>query len=335
MVKEFELLHRFVRPLDKIALNSDLPIRIACGQGDDAAVIALQQGALVLSVDTQIEGVHFPWHSAAQVVVQRSLCAALSDLAAMGAEPAFCTLALTLSPQCDERWLQQMGQSLNQLLHHYALPLIGGDTTYAQQQVLSWQVHGWLPQVDCGLSRQGAQVGDTVYVSGYLGDAAAALVDLNQADNALSTAEQYLRQRYQQPTPRLALGQALRTLATSAIDISDGLVADLTHICRASQVQAQIALDRLPLSSALQAVCARDRAYDYALGGGDDYELCFTAGPQHQLSIQVLAQQLGLPITPIGQIMAPAPQAEQQQVKVMDAQGQHYCVSHKGFEHGI
>ncbi|MDX1802248.1 MAG: thiamine-phosphate kinase [Marinobacter sp.] len=267
---EFDLIRRIFQPLADATASPLLPL----GLGDDCAVQIVRPGTeLAFSIDTLVEGVHFPVNYNPAFLGWRSLAVATSDLAAMGADPVCFTLALTL-PDAEPDWLRGFADGLREAALAFGLALAGGDTTRGPLTI-SIQVHGTVPAGQA-LTRAGARVGDLVCVSGTLGDAAAALSWL---DNDSESADvQWLLSRYHRPQPRLALGQALRGRATAAIDLSDGLSADLQHILTAAGVGARIDLRKLPLSDALKQN-ARDRAVDLALSGGDDYELCFTLPP--------------------------------------------------------
>lgn len=269
---EFDLIRQVFRPVAEATGSSLLPL----GIGDDSAVqIVESDRQLVFSIDTLVEGVHFPVNYNPVFLGWRSLAVATSDLAAMGADPVCFTLALTL-PDAESGWLTGFARGLQQAALTFGMTLAGGDTTRGPLNI-SIQVHGTVP-AGAALTRSGARAGDLVCVSGTLGDAAAALSWLESDSDSRDV--QWLLSRYHRPEPRLRLGLALRGRATAAIDISDGLRADLQHILSASGVGARIDARTLPLSAALQ-VLAPDRARDLALSGGDDYELCFTLSPEH------------------------------------------------------
>lgn len=249
---------------------------VTLGIGDDCALLRCPDDHVVaVSIDTLVEGVHFFADVDPENLGHKSLAVGLSDLAAMGAKPAWFTLALSL-PEHNEAWLKAFSQGLAKLAMQHNIQLVGGDTTRGPLTI-SIQVHGFV-KAEQALRRDGAQVGDLVYVSGTLGDAGVALqLKLQQwNDKPLSTQEiDYLIQRLERPTPRIELGQKLLDFATSGIDISDGLSSDLGHILNKSGVGATIELTKLPSSSALQKVSAA-KSVDLALNSGDDYELCFT-----------------------------------------------------------
>jgi thiamine-monophosphate kinase len=261
---------------------------VALGVGDDCAILTLKPSErLATSVDTVVAGVHFPQESLPEDVGYRAVAAAASDLAAMGARPLGMTLALTL-PDADELWLHSFSQGIGAAAKALALPLVGGDTTRGPLTI-TVQVFGALP-MGRALLRGGARPGDTVCVSGTLGDAAGGLAVLEGRYQPDPDAAEYLEQRFFRPSPRLALGVALLrgetdpeapadggtvAAASAAIDISDGLLADAGHIAAASGVRIELDAALIPLSAALAAHPDRDQALRWALTGGDDYELCF------------------------------------------------------------
>lgn len=250
---------------------------VELGVGDDCAILSLHPGErLATSVDTVVQGVHFPDFTLPEDTAYRAVAAAASDLAAMGARPLGMTLALTL-PEADALFLHSFSQGLGQAVSDFTLPLVGGDTTRGPLTV-TVQVLGALPNHQA-LLRGGTQVGDALYVSGTLGDAAAGLALLRGEWHSDDFSEEFLEGRFNRPTPRLLLGQQLLGLATAAIDISDGLLADAGHIAAASGVCLRIDPDRLPLSPALLSHPDREQTLRWALSGGDDYELCFTLPP--------------------------------------------------------
>ena len=242
--------------------------------GDDSAVLDIPPGmSMVTSIDTLVENTHFHRGAPPQQVGYRALVTALSDLAATGAQALACTLALTL-PEGDADWLRRFTRGLREALEDYGVELIGGDTTRGPLTI-SVAVFGAVPAGRM-LQRRGAEVGDRVYVSGPLGDAAAALSVLEGRWPGAAEHESYLLERFYRPTPRLQLGQQLLDFASSAIDVSDGLLADAAHIGRASGVRLDIDERRVPLSPALRELNDWPRVRDWVLGGGDDYELLFT-----------------------------------------------------------
>lgn len=287
---EFELIRQYFMPLARLHGSHCVVV----GPGDDCAVQRVPSGFdLVFSIDTLVEGVHFPLNYRPDYLAWRTLAVAASDLAAMGADPSCFTLALTL-PEVNEPWLRDFARGLGEAAQSFGLALAGGDTTRGPL-TLSVQVHG-LVERGSAICRSGAKPGDLIVVSGPLGDAGAAL-DYLEADGSLevqnpTTDEQCVLQRYHHPQPRLKLGAALKHLATAAIDVSDGLLADLNHILEASAVGANIERPRIPISPAL-ARLKGGAAIEYALHSGDDYELCVTIAQANWASApQSLRQQL-------------------------------------------
>ena len=288
---EFDLIARIRR---RAATRSD----VLLGIGDDCALLAPPPGMLLaVTTDTLNAGVHFPADTAPVNLGWKALAVNLSDLAAMGAQPAWCTLALSL-PQADPVWLDAFCDGFLALAQDHGVALVGGDTTRGPLAVML-TAHGFVPP-GAALRRDGAGVGDEVWVSGTLGDAAGALAQW-RAGRAIAPA---LRARLDRPTPRVALGLALRGIASSCIDISDGLLADLAHIARASGVAAELEADALPASPALQAAFADGERRVLQATGGDDYELCFTAPAAQRAAVQALGARLGLPLARIGRIVA-------------------------------
>lgn len=252
---------------------------IALGIGDDAASVELPDGhVLQISTDTAIEGVHFPRDFAPADIAYRSVMAAASDLAAMGASPIGMLLAITL-PAADETWLSCFAEGLRAASDATGLPLVGGDTTRGALS-LTVTVMGSTPS-SSGLRRDGARPGDRVCVSGTLGDAAAGLAviqgTLHLVDQA---AAEYLQTRFARPAARLSLGESLLGVATAAIDLSDGLLADAAHVAHASGVAIDIDSSKVPLSAALRQVTDTAQIRQWALNGGDDYELLVTLPPE-------------------------------------------------------
>lgn len=259
---EFELIRRF---FSRDAQAADV------GVGDDGAVLTPEPGLQQVQViDTLVEGVHFPANIAAADVGYRAVAVNLSDVAAMGARPRWMTLALTLWDK-DELWVEDFAAGLFAAADEHGVLLVGGDTTQGDTVVVSVHVTAEVEK-DAALLRSGAKVGDTVFVTGTVGDAAAGL-ELMQRDEH----DEVLAGRFLRPTARVATGRALVGKAHAAIDISDGLVADLSKMLAASGVGAEIDIEDVPLSAALRARFDTDDQRRFSLTGGDDYELCFTA----------------------------------------------------------
>lgn len=270
-MNEFALIQRYFAGLTEPAPS------VLLGIGDDCALLIPPVGqSLAVSIDTQVEGVHFPPGAAAQQIGSRVACCALSDLAAMGAQPLWATLALSL-PKADTLWLEAFAKGLAHVLRRFNVALVGGDTTSGPLSI-TLQVHGGV-ESSRALRRSGAQLGDRIYVTGYLGDGAAALALLEGRLALRSEAQAYLMERFYAPDPQIEAGLRLAGRASSAIDISDGLLADLGHILTASQVGARLELACLPLNPLWATQVDADCARRWALSGGDDYQLCFTLAP--------------------------------------------------------
>ena len=289
---EFDIIRRYF-------LNALMPEYVSTGPGDDCAVLTIPaEHSLCVSTDTLISGVHFPINAAADVVANRAFGANLSDLAAMGAKPHAVTLALTL-PSGDEAWLDRFAVASQAQADAHQCPIVGGNLAKGDLSI-TLTVMGTVP-TGIAILRSGANQGDDVYVSGFLGDAAGAVQQLGNVD-----ANSRLLKVYESPVPRLALGIALRGIATAAIDISDGFLADLGHLVTSSGVGAIIDLNQLPLSPGLVATFDQQVAIDLALRGGDDYELCFTAHPDHRQTLAELAEVQGLSLSRLGEIVGGA-----------------------------
>ncbi|MDI9238799.1 thiamine-phosphate kinase [Lysobacter sp. LF1] len=294
---------------------------VVLGIGDDAAVLCVPAGRqLVVAMDTLNAGVHFPHDTAAADIGWKALAVNLSDLAAMGAEPAWCTLSLSLA-QADDAWVDGFLDGFLTVAHAHRVSLVGGDTTRGPLSI-SVTVHGF---VDPGraLRRDAALAGDDVWVSGTLGDAAAALRQWHGG----GVRDAFLRGRLDRPTPRVALGQALASVAHACIDISDGLLADLAHVCRGSGVGAQVSVDELPLAPALRAAFDGDARRTLQAAGGDDYELCFTAAPDLRGEVERAGLDAATPVTRIGRIV------EGEGVQTATADGQAWHAEHAGYQH--
>jgi len=355
-VAEFDLIElvrvRCARARDDVHL----------GIGDDAALLAPPEGkVLAVSTDTLVEGIHFPKDTAPADLGWKALAVNLSDLAAMGAVPAWATLNLTL-PRADARWVEEFSDGFAALAREHDVALVGGDTTQGPLSI-TLTVHGFVRE-DAALRRAAARVGDVVCVTGTLGDAAAGLklalspdaihvggevrgrlpqdqkppspqpspatVKLSEErelTSALGTQSSALIARLSRPTPRIAQGLILAGRAHACIDVSDGLIADLGHICRASGVGAQIDVDALPTSSASAALFDREARHAFQLAGGDDYELCFTAPTANLDNLLIDLARSGCAATRIGRIVAGSG------VRVHDANGKIIDTARVGWQH--
>ncbi|AGB79367.1 thiamine-phosphate kinase [Enterobacteriaceae bacterium strain FGI 57] len=317
---EFSLIARYFDRVKSARFD------VETGIGDDCALLNIpEKQTLAISTDTLVSGIHFLPDIDPADLAYKALAVNVSDLAAMGADPAWLTLALTLS-SVDESWLKAFSDSLFEQLDYYDMQLIGGDTTKGPLS-MTLGIHGYVP-VGRALKRSGAKPGDWIYVTGTPGDSAAGLAILqNRLTVSDETDNAYLVKRHLRPTPRVLQGQALRDLASSAIDLSDGLVSDLGHILKASECGARIDLDALPYSEAMQRHVDGEQAMRWALSGGEDYELCFTVPELNRGALDVALGHLGVPFTCIGQMSA-------------DVDGMHFqrggdvvTFDYKGFDH--
>ncbi len=310
---EFELIRRFFCSDQLQPARRDVCLAV----GDDCALISVPEGKqLAVSVDTSVAGVHFLPDVDPYSIGWRALAVSLSDLAAMGAKPAWFTLALSLE-NTDEKWLARFAEGISALAQRYGISLVGGDTTRGQLSI-TVQVQGYV--TGGAWLRSGAKPGDIIYVSGDLGNAAGGL-SLLQSGQDIKSDYAELLQAYLMPEPRFDLIGLLSSRISSAIDISDGFLADLGHILSNSRVGAQLDLTRTPLSPALIDAMGQEKALDCALNGGDDYQLCFTVTPHRRLELEVSAEQRGLKLHPVGVITT------KQGIEGLDG----YAV--KGFEH--
>lgn len=321
---EFTLINRYF----KRVFETHYADSVALGIGDDAALLNVAQGhQLVVSVDTLVSGVHFPENSNSFDIAERALRVNLSDLAAMAATPLWFTLALTLpktwSQAIREDWVKGFSEGLASCAKQYSCHLVGGDTTSGALSV-TIQVMG---QVEKGraLRRDGAREGDFIWVTNSLGDGAGALAYLKGELTVGREHAEYFKQRFFKPVPRLFESALIKSYASSAIDVSDGLIADLNHICESSHVSAKIDVSSLPFSKALNAVdlkCARQ----WALSGGDDYELVFTVPAENMQSMKALQSKSKLHATVIGRMTAGGGVH-------CNLNGKEYKMESNGFEH--
>lgn len=298
---------------------------VRLGIGDDAALLTVPPGQeLAVAIDTLVAGVHFPLDTTAADVGWKALAVNLSDLAAMGATPAWALLALSM-PNADTAFVDGFAQGFAQLAQSYRLALVGGDTTRGVLTI-SVAVHGFVPPGKA-LTRAGAQAGDAVLVTGTLGDAAAGLQCVQRNHRRDDAQARYLIERLNRPTPRVAAGLALRGHASACIDVSDGLLADLGHICASSQVGAEIEAALLPRSSALLDLFNDTTSREFALTGGDDYELCFTVPAQYVAAVQADLAKLGCGATRIGRVV------QGEGVRVRDSEGHWLESARQGWDH--
>jgi thiamine-monophosphate kinase len=319
-ISEFGLIDRIRHRLQRSRRD------VALGIGDDAALLRIPlRRELVATTDTLVAGVHFPRGTEAEALGWKALAVNLSDLAAMGAEPRWVLLALTL-PKVDMRFVRAFMRGFGALAARHGVALVGGDTTRGPLAV-GVTALGVVP-AGSALRRTGARVGDDLYVSGTPGDAAAGLALIEGRLRAPARARRILVARLERPQPRIALGLALRGAATSCIDVSDGLAADLGHVLRAGGVGATLDLAALPRSEAL-ALAQPDEAQrtKLQLAGGDDYELCFTAPASSAAPIARVAKRLKLRLTRIGTI------ERRRGLRLVGADGASVRLARTGYEH--
>ena len=316
--------------------------------GDDKSVL-LDDGAVftpdriqqtVIATDTLVADVHFRAQDPAYLIAQKALRTNLSDLAAMGADPFGYLLNISLPSDITESWLASFSSGLAQDQKQYKVKLMGGDTTKTSGPlVISVTVLGTVPP-KMALARRKAQSGDRLYVSGTLGDSALGLQFLKGHFATVSqNLKTYFIDRYHLPQPRLSLGQELRNFAHAAIDISDGLLADLEHVCIASGLSAWVQLSALPVSSPLQEMLNRSndqrkhQLLNFILNGGDDYELVFTASPSESEKIIFLSRKLNIPITLIGHLGFEDIAEDKNRIHLLNEHNQPIGMNFKGYEH--
>ena len=293
-LNEFELIEKYFKKLT--APGPD----VICGIGDDGAVIKVPNGSeLVVSVDTLVSGIHFFPSVSPYDLGYKSLAVNISDIAAMGASPKWAMLSLTL-PEVDDLWLQGFTAGFSELANKYSIALVGGDLSTGPLSV-SVQILGICDEGK-SLKRNGAQSGDDIYISGYPGAAGYAFSCLSSGKDQTSSKPDYCNDRLLKPEPRVALGERLVDLATSAVDISDGLASDLGHIVNASEVGASIMLNRIPLHEEIKNIKDEKEMWETVLSFGDDYELCFTIPESNRQKISEIISDLDYPVTRIGKI---------------------------------
>ena len=316
MVSEFDLIARYFTPPTTHTVLAG---------GDDAALVAVTPGMeLVVSTDMLVGGRHFFADADPYGIGYKSLAVNLSDIAAMGARPRWVTLSVAF-PNADEQWIGRFAQGFLDLAREHDVDLIGGDTTRGPLNICV-QIMGEAP-AGAALRRAGAQPGDEVWVSGEVGDAALALAHVRGDFKLQAKALDYAMRRLDHPSPRLALGEGLRGIATSAIDVSDGLVADAGHLAEQSRVRIVIEWESVPLSDVAQRYRSHPLMRECALAGGDDYELCFTAPAARHAALIGLSGALGVALSAIGRVETG------QGVSVVDASGNPIRLERQGFDH--
>ncbi|PCJ16799.1 MAG: thiamine-phosphate kinase [Gammaproteobacteria bacterium] len=320
-LSEFELINRFFR-------RSDVPnnASVATGIGDDCAVLNVPVGEqLLVSTDTLVEGVHFPEGAFPCELAYRCIAVNVSDIVAMGGEPQWLSLALTL-PKADVAWIESFSIGFFEAADDFGVQLIGGDTTRGPLSI-TITVHGFVPS-GLALLRSGARVGDDIYVSGVLGDAAAALHQIQNNPQESTHCSQLTRQFYR-PQPPVKLAVVLRGLASACIDVSDGLLADLKHVLTASDVGAELTLDSIPLSDALKKYCNHHglNATELACTGGDDYQICFTVPSALEGELKGRLEAIDMPVNKVGRIVFG------QGLKCFDSHGSEKAMTRTGYQH--
>jgi len=296
MPGEFDIIKTYFS--HKQGVRSDVCLDI----GDDCAIVTPSENTrIAITTDTLVSGTHFLPDAAPAWIAHKALASNISDLAAMGATPTWCSLALTL-PFVDEHWIQEFSHAFFELANEYNVHLIGGDTTRGPLSI-TITIQGSVP-INRMMTRRGANVGDWIYVTGDLGDSKAGLDIILDPDLKTSPVAECLEEKHYVSTPRILAGQALINIASSAIDISDGLVSDLQHIINDSNVGAQLNLESLPISNELTSFVHHDykRAYQYALTSGEEYELCFTIPNENRVALSHAMADTETKYTCIGQI---------------------------------
>lgn len=301
-MKEFEIIENYF--LSKSYQRKDVQL----GIGDDCAVTTVPEGQqLVTTTDTLVEGVHFPKQTSGRAVAHKALAVNLSDLAAMGAEPAWISLSLSV-PSHDEAWMQDFSCCLQELTEYYSIQLIGGDTVQGPLSI-TITAQGFVP-VGQALTRSRGKPGDLVYVTGTVGDAGLGLRLAQAKESAMLQHHSYLVDRLNFPTPRVLVGTTLRRLANSCIDVSDGIISDVRHILYASQCGITLNVDQLPMSEALLETVGEEKAIELALTSGDDYELLFTIPAEQKGNLELALANCNVSATCIGQLNGVAEKLE-------------------------
>jgi len=295
---EFDLIQRFFKAGADAMHPNDEKV-IALGIGDDCALLKPAAGEeIAITSDMLVEGRHFFMNANPELLGRKALAVNLSDLAAMGAKPIGFTLSIAL-PNVDIAWLEAFSKGLFAVANQYSCPLIGGDTT-AGPLTISITAFGSIPSGKA-ICRSGAKVGHDIWASGTIGDARLALAALRHEITLPESDLKQIEHRMHNPTPRVELGMTIRELASASLDISDGLLGDLHHILKQSQVSAKVFLDQIPKSETLQKQ-SEDIQNQFAASGGDDYEICFTAPTEKRDVIDEISTALNLPLTRIGSI---------------------------------
>ncbi|WP_426358460.1 thiamine-phosphate kinase [Pseudocolwellia sp. HL-MZ19] len=317
-MKEFDLISRYFS--QQTAKRKD----VVLGIGDDCALLAPAENQhIAVTTDTLVAGVHFPENTSPRAIGHKAVAVNLSDLAAVGAEPTWISLALTL-PNVDQEWISEFSIGVFELCEYYNVQLVGGDTTQGPLSI-TITAQGIVPKSKF-IRRSTAKAGDWLYVTGELGDAALALQNVQGKVGLAESVKGQVFEQLDYPKPRVLAGQALRDYATSAIDISDGLLADLAHICKASEVGAKVILENVPISAAMLETLGREKAIELAVSGGDDYELLFSVSEDNKVGMETALSNLGIPHTCIGQL-------NRQETITTVLDGEKVILNGQGFEH--
>ncbi|MGN7661757.1 MAG: thiamine-phosphate kinase [Anaplasma sp.] len=315
-VEEFACVDKYIRPLVRSGFDTE---------DDDAAEISSPSGSFVVTKDILVEGVHFLGSGDAGLLAKKALRVSLSDIAAMGARPYAYLLGLSLPKGTKEEWWQGFSDGLRQDNEHFAVSLVGGDTTSNVSNVVIVSITAMGIPADRSMTRFGARVGDILYVSGSIGDSALGLMAYQ---GLISGESRGLKHRYDLPEPRVSLGMQICGIASACIDISDGLIQDVGHICRLSGMGADLHLDKIPLSDEAQRVIiGQPELMEQILTGGDDYELAFTVPQRNLGKLREIANSTDAPITAIGGI------TEGSGVKVYARDGNAVHLSNDGYTH--
>ncbi len=318
-MKEFSIIESFFKSSNYQRRDVDI------GIGDDCAVTNVPDGqSLVVTTDTLVCGVHFPESTEPRAIAHKAIAVNLSDLAAMGAEPAWVNLSLSL-PEADEEWLSEFSLGLHEITEYYGVQLIGGDTVKGPLTI-TITAQGFIPK-DQALKRSTARPGDWLYVTGALGDAGLGLDLVRGVRQATPSNKVYLLDRLNYPTPRVLAGTTLRRLAHSCIDVSDGLLSDIKHILNASNCGAVIHVDKLPLSEQMLETVSLSEGLRYALSSGDDYELLFTLPEEQKGNLDVALATSNVSATCIGQLNGMPDKLE------LKFEDEPYHIHESGYQH--
>ncbi len=316
-MNEFDLI-------DILTLKPGSRLDVELGVGDDAAIVTPPESSrLAMATDTLVAGIHFFSDAPAYDIAYRSLAVNLSDMAAMGATPAWVTMSLTAPKKTSVKWFREFSNGFRSLLQKHDLQLVGGDLCHGSLSI-TIQVIGFLPK-NIALLRSGAKVGDKIFVSGDIGGAALALKMLSGQMEVSENYKQILYNRFYYPEPQVELGKFLLGYASSAIDISDGLAADLGHILKKSGVGAEVYTNKLPICKGLKAELGTNEACLLAISGGDDYQVCFTV--PKELSSEMVRSDPPCPVVEIGEITS------SNMLKFIDIDGNILDISSAGYHH--